>query len=321
MISVIVPVYNVEPYLQECLDSIISQSYTDLQIIIIDDGSTDGSGAICDAYAAKDMRIQVVHQENRGLSAARNRGIELATGEYLTFVDSDDYLLTDYIETLYGMCLKYNADMCVCSYDLTQDGKWIPLEKKLSTDPEIYTGHQKMQAYLCERKIGPQAWGKLYASELFCEIRYPIGKLYEDAFVIHKLVHAAKCIVRIEKSLYVYRKRPNSITTSTFSIQRLDIITASLEAASFMQEHYPDLLPWAESNILSACTDMVLAYAPTKVYPHAERMLLQSLYRKYLIPHLKYARSLKHKVFAIIAFVSIKPAELLACWYGKIKNA
>lgn len=116
MVSVIVPVFNVKPYLAECLDSIIHQTYTDLQIILIDDGSTDGSGAVCDAYAAKDARIRVVHQENRGLSAARNRGIELATGEYLNFVDSDDYLLPDCIETLLKLCIEHDADMSICTY-------------------------------------------------------------------------------------------------------------------------------------------------------------------------------------------------------------
>lgn len=187
MVSVIVPVYNVKPYLEECLDSILQQSYTQMEIILIDDGSTDGSGAICDSYLQKDNRFQVIHQQNQGLSAARNRGIECAAGDYLCFVDSDDYLYPNSIEILLRLCVENEADMSICTFDLlTNETKHcLQAAERISPSVEVFCGNQKMEAYLRQKKINTAAWGKMYAAKLFRELRFPVGKLYEDVYILH----------------------------------------------------------------------------------------------------------------------------------------
>lgn len=321
MVSVIVPVYNVEPYLRECLDSIITQSYTDLQIIIIDDGSTDGSAAICDAYAAKDTRIQVIHQENRGLSAARNRGIELASGRYLTFVDSDDYLLPDFVETLLNLCLEYDADMSVSSYTILENGRFTPLKiRSFHPEPELFVGQQKMEAYLKHIKLSVCAWGKLYAAELFRNIRYPEGKIHEDSAVFHLVVHAAKRIAYVSKHAYIYRLRPGSITTSAFSPQSLDSISSRFELIDFISSNYPSLLPYAKVRLVdAACRCFCKIFESGRRFPDIESQL-QTLCRKNLIVHFKYSTSCRSRIFVLLVCINQSLAKWALRFYHGISR-
>ena len=318
MVSVIVPVYNVEPYLRECLDSIINQTYTDLQIIVIDDGSTDGSGAICDAYAAKDPRIQVVHQENRGLSAARNHGIELATGEYLNFVDSDDYPLPDCIETLLKLCLEYDADMSICSSIELEDGEALPDNLNASLPaPEAFVGPQKMEAYLLQKKLSVTAWGKLYAAHLFRNVRYPEGRIHEDNAVFHSLVHAANRIVRAKKKVYVYRKRAESITTRSFSIRSFDALTAREDLIAFIAENDPAFLTGAQTDLVSTCSNLMRrSIASGNSYPDIERKM-QAYCRKYCFTYLKHGHSLSSKAYVLLICTSLSLAKIAGRLHSK----
>lgn len=321
MVSIIVPVFNVEPYLRECLDSIITQTYTDLQIIIIDDGSTDGSGTICDAYAIKDSRIQIVHQKNCGLSAARNRGIELATGEYLSFVDSDDYLLPDCIETLLRLHLDNHADMSICSHILLKDGKQYPHKRNTShNDFELFSGFQKMEAYLRYRKFPVCAWGKLYSAELFREIRFPEGRIYEDLAIFHLLVDTAKRIIYTKKAGYTYRKRPGSITTSPFSIQDLDILISYSEQIAFTEKNYPSLLHYRYADSLSACSNLMHKISQSENrYPDIERQL-QAHCRNHFVSYLRYGYSLKSKAHILLICIHPVLAKWAARLYSKIRR-
>lgn len=320
MVSVIIPVYNVESYLKECLNSVLAQTYTDLQIIVVDDGSTDESGMICDGFAAKDSRIQVVHQENLGLSSARNRGIELATGEYISFVDSDDYLLPEYIETLYKLCCDYNADMAAGSYYTLKNGRLTKAASRTAAEPELYTGSQKMDAYLRKKTVFTAAWGKLYAAGLLREIRFPPGKLFEDVYTTYLFVHAAARIILTQTPLYIYRTRPESITTSPYSNRMLDQLEACIERCSFIQRFYPDLLNYAQADKITVCNCLIIKMALSKASSRNAELQFRNLYKKQLFLYLKYGPSFKSKVFAGIAFVSIPTAKRFARWYMKWKR-
>lgn len=231
LVSVIVPVYNVEKYLSQCLDSIIHQTYKNLEIILVNDGSTDGSGKICDDYAAKDGRIKVIHQENGGLSDARNKGLDLMTGQFVTFVDSDDYLENNCIHTLYTYA-------CTCKTDISI-GKFIEFEENTSqflfhnhlnngNKIEFLTGDQCLERHhKYFLGIFVTAWAKLYRTSLFndsnpCKsIRYPLGVLHEDQYTTHKLFFKSNKIVFVNDYLYVYRVRENSITNTLLSDKRI----------------------------------------------------------------------------------------------------
>ncbi|NQM28585.1 glycosyltransferase [Streptococcus suis] len=231
LVSVIVPVYNVEKYLSQCLDSIIHQTYKNLEIILVNDGSTDGSGKICDDYAAKDGRIKVIHQENGGLSDARNKGLDLMTGQFVTFVDSDDYLENNCIHTLYTYA-------CTCKTDISI-GKFIEFEENTSqflfhnhlnngNKIEFLTGDQCLERHhKYFLGIFVTAWAKLYRTSLFndsnpCKkIRYPLGVLHEDQYTTHKLFFKSNKIVFVNDYLYVYRVRKNSITNTQLSDKRI----------------------------------------------------------------------------------------------------
>ncbi|MBY5025584.1 glycosyltransferase [Streptococcus suis] len=231
LVSVIVPVYNVEKYLSQCLDSIIHQTYKNLEIILVNDGSTDGSGKICDDYAAKDGRIKVIHQENGGLSDARNKGLDLMTGQFVTFVDSDDYLENNCIHTLYTYA-------CTCKTDISI-GKFIEFEENTSqflfhnhlnngNKIEFLTGDQCLERHhKYFLGIFVTAWAKLYRTSLFndsnpCKsIRYPLGVLHEDQYTTHKLFFKSNKIVFVNDYLYVYRVRKNSITNTPLSDKRI----------------------------------------------------------------------------------------------------
>jgi len=223
LISIIVPVYNVEKYLESCLESIINQTYKNLEIILVDDGSTDESGNICDKYANKDKRIKVIHKKNGGLSDARNIGIKESTGKYLTFVDSDDYIVNDYVEYLFNLIKKYKTNMSICTYSIvTTSGKHI-----LTNDGFIEQNMKKIKALdclLCEKGFTVSACAKMYSKDLFKNIEFPVGKLCEDNGTTYKLIDKCDYVAYGEKSKYLYFKRDNSIMTSKFNIKKFDLI-------------------------------------------------------------------------------------------------
>jgi len=209
-ISVIVPIYNVEKYLEKCLTSIINQTYKNLEIILIDDGSKDNSGKIADNFDKKDSRIKVIHKENGGLSSARNIGIENASGEYIGFVDSDDYIKEDMFEVLSNLIIKYKSDISIVSFYEIENGKII--ERQYTNEIIKMNKLDGIKQILFDEKIPNYAWNKLYKKELFDNIRYPEGKKFEDISTAYKLVENAKNIVFKDVAEYYYVRREDSIT-------------------------------------------------------------------------------------------------------------
>ena len=256
LISVIVPVYRVEEYLERCVESILSQTYENLEVILVDDGSPDRCPAICDAYAGKDARVKVIHQENKGLSGARNAGIELAAGEYLAFVDSDDYVSPHFIEGLYELLQETGCAIGQCRFSYVKG-------EKLTEEGDfafcIYRGESLM-----EQLYGPEekatyfvvAWNKLYRAELFKEtgIRYPEGRIHEDEATTYQLFHAARKLAFLDKAMYGYYTENGGSITSVFSAKRLQWLTAQEERIAFFQKNgYEKLLPVAYRKLCDAC--------------------------------------------------------------------
>jgi glycosyltransferase involved in cell wall biosynthesis len=222
LISVIVPVYNVEKYLPRCIESILNQTYRNFELILVDDGSTDRSGQICDEYKVKDERIRVLHKPNGGQSEARNEGIEQARGEYINFFDADDFAEKDILEYLISLARKYNADLVVTAPVLLyESGRTRDLVSSLKEG--VYPRKEVYRSILLQTGIEAQSWGKLYKKFLFDKIRYPVGEIYEDFKIIHEIIEEAGVIVFGEKrkyfSLKAHFERGNWVTVQTFLTQ------------------------------------------------------------------------------------------------------
>lgn len=237
LISIIVPVYNVEPYLDRCINSIVSQTYSNLEIILVEDGATDNSGKICDEWEKKDDRIKVIHKENGGLSDARNVGIENAKGDYIAFVDSDDFVKNNMYEVLLKNLKTYHADVSVCSaFDFLDNDD---MENCQQDDIKLeYYENEDVFKKLFSKDIGKAvvAWNKLYVKKVFeRDLRFSKGKFHEDVFFAHRMLGAIHSIVYTNQKLYYYYVRQGSIS-NTFNIKRLDELDGMYDRMIFFQQ-------------------------------------------------------------------------------------
>lgn len=237
-ISIVVPVYNVEKYLSKCIDSILNQTYKDLEIILVDDGSKDQSGKICDEYAKKDSRITVFHKENGGLSSARNYGIERATTPYIGFIDSDDYIDNDMYEILYNNIIKEDADVSMCELRNIYDGKVVGKQGEIKT---FVANREEAMKFVMEGTSS--AVNKLYKTSLFENMRFPVGKTSEDAFLIIELLLQIDKAVVTTAQKYNYIHRKGSITTYNFKQSDYDALDAYEKNYNIIAEKHPKLLP------------------------------------------------------------------------------
>lgn len=245
-ISIIVPVYKVEAYLPKCIESIIHQTYRDLEIILVDDGSPDKCGEICDQYAAGDTRISVIHKEkNDGLAGARNTGMELATGEYIFFVDSDDWLAEDALEKLYDGLEKYQADCSVgvCVTILEDENGEMHTQYGKPRGIECKTAMEAMKEVLLTCS---SAGNRLYKRKMLEGLRFPHGRINEDEPFVLRLYERMERIIFLDCDTYFYRKRKDSITTSDFSVKKVDCVYNSRENLEFVTIKAPELIPAAE---------------------------------------------------------------------------
>ena len=230
-ISVIVPVYNVEKYLSRCVDSILSQSFSDFELILVNDGSTDSSEKICDEYGKKDGRVKVIHKKNGGQSSARNAGIKNSIGEYISFVDSDDWISKDYLDYLYLLIKKYNADVSSANFIFTsKENIKFPV---YSREKLVKNTYSILQFYLKQDKMHGKndfaVWGKLYKKELFYDVKFPIGKIYEDNIINFEILKKCNRYVKSSKIIYAYFQRIHSTTKSKLLKKHLVLIDSSIE--------------------------------------------------------------------------------------------
>ena len=235
LLSIIVPVYDVENYLQKCIDSILAQTFTDFELILVDDGSPDNCPALCDAAAAKDARIRVLHQKNGGLSAARNAGLDVARGEWIGFVDSDDYIAPEMYETLYKAVQSTGADLALCDYVKVDETGALCTQTHVAVPQKSLTGRELLQkAYWTTVQI---AWNKLYHRSIFAQLRFAEGKLNEDTLLIAYAYEKAEKIANIPDAMYLYRKVAGSIVNSKVTLRNLDRVEANYAVFECVRRH------------------------------------------------------------------------------------
>lgn len=238
LISVIVPFYNVEEYLGKCLSSILAQDYKNLEILLIDDGSTDSSSKIAVAYAKKDSRIRLIHSHSANISAARNIGISQARGEYISFVDADDYVAPNYISILYQLTQKYHTPLAITKHYIVYPNKTIDSS---TGREEVLASHELLDKMLYDEDVDVSAWGKLYRKDLFKNIKYPTGKIFEDAATTCQIFQVAQAAAIKSTPTYYYIRRPGSITSQDFNPQMFDLIEATNQMTANIIKWYPDL--------------------------------------------------------------------------------
>ena len=258
LISVIVPVYKVESYLRRCIDSILTQTYTNLEIILVDDGSPDNCGLICDEYAAKDSRIKVIHKENGGLSDARNVAIDIAKGEYLTFVDSDDYIAKDYVEVLYKLVEKYNVKLSISQFTPVYENKTMQSHNNKINEFKIRS-FDAIETMFYQKHFETSAWGKLYHRSLWDEsIRYPKGLLYEDLATTYQLICKVDYVAVTTNQTYYYLIRTSSIMGNSFNIKKNDILSLGERIKADLERINTILIKSFSCRILSAYFNVFL---------------------------------------------------------------
>jgi glycosyltransferase involved in cell wall biosynthesis len=276
IISVIVPVFNVEEYLHFCLDSILAQTFRDFELILINDGSTDRSGTICEQYSRKDKRIKVIHKNNAGVSAARNSGLKIATGEYIAFVDSDDFIHQRMLEILYGYASKYSSDLVLCDYTETFFGGQYDLEDSIDIHimEENYNNIEALNQLYSDKKMqfGCIICNKLYKKSLFNNLEFAEGKIHEDEFLSHRILFKCSMVTYLPIKLYFYLQRSSGIMGSEFSIKRLDAVDAYRERVEFFKRaNLTDLQKKAEYNYVNL---LFKYYFKTKeLIPNSDRKL------------------------------------------------
>lgn len=274
LISVIVPIYNVEKYLSQCIESIVAQNYKNLEIFLVDDGSPDQCGSICDSFAEKDSRIKVVHKTNGGLSDARNFALEQATGDYITFVDSDDYLSKDYVNNLFSLVSKYSCQIAITNFYMFREGDRI---EKVNNDTEIvFSRDEGTKNLMYQKYFDNNATAKLYAKALFQKIRYPKGLLYEDVPTTYKLFLLADKIAYANKQDYYYLLRNDSIEGSHFSVAKYNSVVAIIEDLEKAMDLNPIIAQSVKCRILSLSFHLFFETENGSIY---EKKLLDNIKR------------------------------------------
>ena len=248
LISVIVPVYKVEPYLDRCVESIVNQTYENLEIILVDDGSPDICPAMCDAWVEKDSRIKVIHKENGGLSDARNAGMAVASGELMGFVDSDDWIAPEMYRLLYENMVETDSDIAACGVEMVwEDG--TPSRMLTMAGSRLMNRNEAMEAIIKENWLKQPVWYKLYRTELIRDILFPVGKYHEDVFWSYRAVGRADRVYVFDYPCYFYTQRSGSIMGGGYSLKRLDGLEAKAERLVYLKQEFPSLTEEGKRNL------------------------------------------------------------------------
>lgn len=321
LISIIVPIYNVELYLEKCIDSIIAQDYTPLEIILVDDGATDRSGEICDKYAKRYENITVLHKKNGGLSSARNAGMEIMQGEYVCFIDSDDSIAPNMISTLYNDIYANNADIsCISFLSIFPDRKVknteltriLVLSKKAALDCFLFNGY-----------LTPCACGKLYKRELWENIKFPEGRLFEDQLTIYKVLDLAEKVVFNPEPKYFYLKREGSIGHSKFNKKTYDLYQAINEEYDFIVGKYPELK--ANMSVAKITWELVFInmmiqsdkrWHDKDLIKRSRKFARENIFSVFRCPYINLTRKIQISLFAYI----FNTYQNLYSIYKKIKG-
>ena len=251
LISVIIPVYKVEEYLDECISSVVSQTYENLEIILVDDGSPDSCPVMCDEWANKVARIQVIHKNNSGLAAARNSGLAAANGEYISFVDSDDVMAPSMLKKLYTVLEREEADIAECNFLSFQEDDALFLKTETPEETVFsFDTYAALKCLLLGEHFNVVVWNKLYKREIFDDLRFEEGKIHEDNYFTWQAFAKCKKVVKTDAVLYAYRQRPGSTMGRAFTLQSLDCVDAFRRQYHFMKTYDPELASIAQRNAL-----------------------------------------------------------------------
>ena len=253
LISVIVPVYNVEAYLDRCVQSIIEQTYTNLEIILVDDGSPDRCPQMCDAWAKKDPRIKVIHKKNGGLSDARNAGMAVATGSFIGFIDSDDWIEPNMYALLYDRLSEDRSDISACGVEMFWEDRSKESIPLTSPGNHVLNTTAALTALIEESYLKQPVWYKLYKRDLIQNLLFPVGKYHEDVFWSYMAVSRAEKISVFDTPCYHYSQRSGSIMGESYSLRRLDSLEAKQHQLQYMKDHFPPLVPLVHINLLFSC--------------------------------------------------------------------
>lgn len=257
LITIIVPIYNVAVYMDRCVDSILTQSYRNLEVFLVDDGSTDGSAEKCEQWASRDERIKVIHQENAGLSMARNAALDVMTGDYVVMVDGDDYIAPDSITTLYNIIETTGAGIAAAGWCLFDDGTEPAMDQnegKVTT----FTASEAIDDVFYQHTLTNSACSKMFKADVFADLRFPAGMLYEDLAVIFNALQAAGKVAHTTRLLYYYRQRTSGSITSSFSRKRTHVLDIMEQLEERVSDEAPQHLPAVRSRLLSAYFNIFL---------------------------------------------------------------
>lgn len=300
LISIIVPVYNVEEYLIPCVDSILNQTYKTFEIILVDDGSTDRSGEICDELEKKDVRISVHHKPNGGLSDARNYGMKYANAEYITFIDSDDTISPYFLDVLMSKMIEKDADIVQCSHTSREENLDTGTGNEYS-----YNGEEGIKQFLLRKNVYVAAWGKLYKTELFKDIKFPYGRINEDVCTTYKVIYRAKKTVCLDHALYWHRMRQGSIMRSPFSEKNFEIVKTADEIREFLGKdagQYVTEINFYEYKTVLILLNALLCSEEHNNFPEQKKSLRKKILSVDIDNHFL---SVKDKI--LIRFLQISP--------------
>ena len=255
-VSIVVPVYKVESYLRRCLDSIVSQTYKNIEVILVDDESPDNCGQICEEYASKYPYITVLHQKNQGLSGARNSGAKIATGDYVTFIDSDDFVTNDYVEYLMDLIERYDADVSVASFIYQYDTKPMKTCREESLS-QCLSPLEAIKRMNYGHGMSVTAWAKMYKKELVLRYPYPVGRLYEDVATTYKIISDCKRVAVSNKQIYYWIQRVDSIMHSKFSEKQYDGLLSASEQLEFVKKRFPEAVGAVEYRYAAKCVELL----------------------------------------------------------------
>lgn len=257
LISVIVPVYKVEQYLEQCIRSIVGQDYQNLEILLVDDGSPDNSGAICDAWAEKDSRIRVIHQENGGGGKARNTALDAAKGDLIAFVDSDDYIAPEMLWYLYSLICR-GADIAECDYVVTEDDHAVFVDAQ--TEPAFYDAEEAMVCHIQDTIFRQLIWNKLYRREVIGSVRFPVGTKIDDEFFTYQVLGNACRLIRSDRKCYAYRQQAGSVMHQKNPVKCREGIQAKQNRLAYLQSRMPQLADQAKCELLLSCVYCLQTY-------------------------------------------------------------
>lgn len=307
-ISVIIPVYGVESYIDRCIKSVVNQTYKNLEIILVDDGSPDNCPSICDQWAKQDKRIKVIHKKNGGLSDARNAGMDIVTGDLIGFVDSDDWISEKMYQLLYENMITNHSDISACGVEIVWDDDNIPNKQLTPKGEYVLSRKDAMEAIVAESILKQPVWYKLYKTELIRSILFPKGKCHEDVFWSYRAIGEARCVSVFDTPCYYYYQRKDSIMGNEYSLKRLDVLDAKCERLKYLKMRFPQLTEGGKLDLWFSCMyslQMALRFLSKEEYKIAHKKIREIL-RNIKPLYCKKDMAMKQKTWLFLSKISFE---------------